>query len=889
MPTSLEDRIDGLVRDWVLAVQRRYRLVIAVELLLTVAAAVFAVTQLGVNMDNKKMLSPDLPFQRAARAYERYFHSLDDALLIAVDGETAEQAREAADRLARRIGEDRDGFSDVYVPGADSFLQRHGLLYRSADELDEFVDQISLVQPVLAELAREPSIARLARIIRFALDRERESPGAAQETWPQVLDRIGAATVSVFDEYPVALSWESLIVAGTALDPETRQVIVAQPVLEFDKLLAAQQAIEGIRTAARELDLVPERGVRVRITGNPALNYEEMFGLAWDVGVSSAMSFLLVTVVLYAALRNMRLVTAAAVTLLTGLVWTAAFAAVAVGQLNLVSIAFAVLFIGLGVDFSIHLGMHYADAAHTGGDARAAMRTALDRIGTALILCSVTTAVGFLAFYPTGYRGVAELGLIAGGGMFIIIFQTLTLFPAMLAALMERRSKPVRGSLRFRLSPPAFVATHPGSVVAAALILGGAAVAILPKVRFDSNVVAIRDPTTESVQTFQDLLARSSTSPWYIDALTVDLDEARALAARVRELDLVRAAVSLADYVPQDQDEKREILSAVALMLDVPTGAVAATPPDAGEQVRALRELRDALDVEWLRQKQSPLGLSARLLARRLDQFLQRLAAEATPEVALAELQEVLLGNFPAQLERLRLAADPPPVQLETLPRSLTRRMIASDGHARVQIFPRNDLGGDGDGEMARFVDAVRVIEPQATGVAVNLVEFGRATWQSLREALTLAFAAITALLLLLWRRLGDAAMVLAPLILGAVLTGGTMVAIGISFNFANVVVLPLLIGIGVDSGIHLVHSSRIGEARDALLESVTARAVFFSALTTIASFGSLAFAGHRGIASMGVLLVCGMLIILACNLIVLPALVTLRARRAQGDTDQRP
>lgn len=886
MRIPLESRIDGLVRDYVLAVQRRYRLVIAVDLIATLIAGLFAATHLGVNMDNKTLLSPDLPFQKAARAYQRYFHSLDDALLIVVDAETAEQARGAAALLAAKIAEAADTFSDVYVPGADEFFQRHGLLYRSLDELDQFVDQISVAQPVLADLAREPSVARLARIIRFGLDRERDHPGTTPEAWPRILDQIGDATVRVFEEYPVALSWESLIVAGTALDPETRQVIVAEPVLDFNKLLAASQAIDTIRAAARELDLAPERGVRVRITGNPALNYEEMLGLVWDVGGSSAVSFLLVTGVLYLALRNMRLVAAAATTLLIGLVWTAAFAAAAVGQLNVVSIAFGVLFIGLGVDFAIHLGMHYADAAHTGGDSHKAMQVALDRIGTALILCSLTTAVGFFAFYPTGYRGVAELGLIAGGGMVIIVAQTLTLFPTMVSALMERRTRPVRGSLQFRLSPPGIVTTHPGTIAIVALALGGAAAAALPHLRFDHNVVAMRNPSTESVQAFDDLLARSRTSPWYIDALAPNLEAAQRLAARMRELEVVRTAVSLADYVPEDQEEKREVLSTVAMLLDVPGGdGGGADLPDTQEQIRALRELHTSLDAEWLRRDRSALGRSARQLAQRIEQFLQRIDTGNEADAALADLQEVLLGNFSEQLERLRRAVDPPLIRLDDLPRSLKERMVAADGHARVQIFPAGDLGGEG--ESARFVDAVREIEPQATGVAVNLLEFGRATSQSLREALSLAFGAITLLLLLLWRRFGDTALVLAPLVLGAMLTGGLMVAIGMQFNFANVVVLPLLIGIGVDSGIHLVHSARIGEARDALLESVTARAVFFSAVTTITSFGSLAFSSHRGIASMGVLLVCGMLIILACNLIVLPALVTLRDRWANSPLQQ--
>ncbi len=876
---SLEDRVASLARSWVGAIQNHHRLAIGTILAATVALGIFTALTLGVNMDNKKLLSPDLPFQKAARAYGRYFPSLDDGLLIVLDAQTPEQARASAQALADKLREDRDTFRDVYIPGGDPFFQRHGLLYRSPEELDDFVDHVALVQPILADLSRDASIGSLSRIIQLGLKQARTNPTAAATDWPAVLDKIGVATVRVFDEYPISVSWEDLMVEGTALDIGTRQTIVLEPVLEFGKILAAQNAIAEIRSAAQDLGLTPDRGIEVRITGNPALNYEEMIGLAWDIGVSTFFSLAIVVALLYAALRSMRLVSAAAITLVVGLIWTAAFAAATVGQLNVLSIAFAVLFIGLGVDFAIHLGMQYVDTLNSGtpGDA---MQNTLQHIVSALVLCAITTAIGFLAFYPTGYRGVAELGLISGGGMFITLFQTFTLFPALVSALLGDHPENLRPALPLRLVPPRAVTTHPGWIVAIAIALAIAALLQLPHMKFDINVVEMRDPKTESVQAFKDLLARSETSPWYIDVLTPDLEAGQALAERARDLDVVSSALTLADYVPADQDEKRQILETVAMLLEVPIGE-SNNDTSTEQQVSALRDLRNELDADWL-DADSPLGRSALSLRKHLDTFLARVGDEAETKAALAELQKILLGNFTAQFDRLREAADPPLVELKDLPRDLSRRMVSDDGHARVQIFPSEELATSDD--VARFVDTVRELAPDATGVAVNLLELGRATSQSLRQALTSAFVAIAILLLLLWRRIGDTLLVLAPLLLGAILNGGLMVALDIQLNFANVVVLPLLIGIGVDCGIHLVYAARDGKAANALLESVTARAVFFSTMTTTASFGSLSLSSHRGISTLGMLLVFGILIILVCNLVVLPALITLRQRAGASD-----
>jgi len=214
-------------------------------------------------------------------------------------------------------------------------------------------------------------------------------------------------------------------------------------------------------------------------------------------------------------------------------------------------------------------------------------------------------------------------------------------------------------------------------------------------------------------------------------------------------------------------------------------------------------------------------------------------------------------------------------------------RMRAPDGEARVQIFASENL--EKQGALVRFADSTSTILPHATGMAVDLVEFARTTAAALRQALLVALLAIAIIVWLLWRSLSDTLFVILPLLLGALLTLGAMASFGLAFNFANVVVIPLLLGIGVDTGIHLMHRSKTMASGEDLLGSVTARAAFFSAATTIMSFGNLALAGHRGIRSLGILLVISMCLMLLANLVFLPALLTLRAKRAQGARESEP
>jgi hypothetical protein len=415
-------------------------------------------------------------------------------------------------------------------------------------------------------------------------------------------------------------------------------------------------------------------------------------------------------------------------------------------------------------------------------------------------------------------------------------------------------------------------------VAVVAALLGAGALALVPGVRFDHDPVRLRDPSTESARAFMELLQSSDTSPWNIDVVRGDLDAAKAEAERLRRLDVVERAITLADFVPSEQEEKRSILEQTAGILNLPARVAAETPIDPAERRRAVATLRDALATSEAT-RLGTLAESARRFELELAQVQARAEASDDPDRVYRELERALLGDLPRQLELLARVLEPPEVTLADLPDEVVRDMLTPGGRARIRVFPAGDLGAEGG--LERFVDEVRALAPDATGSAVSLLEWRRATVRSFRNALGLALALISLLLWLRWRRVGDTLLVLVPLLLAALLTAATTVAIGMPFNFINVVVIPLLLGIGVDSGIHMVERHRAGEGGEAgsqsLLESATARAVYYSSLTTVGSFGALAFSTHRGLASMGLLLVFGLLYALAGNLLLLPALIELR------------
>ncbi len=872
---SYQARLDrsvgtGLAR-LVAAVWRRPRAVVLACAAIALLGVVHAVFTLRIQSDNVRLVADGLPFRQVFEELIEHLPVLNRSLIVLVESDSPLTARDTADQLALAL-RDESSVRDVYQPGGGLFFRRNALLYLDVDEIDDLIDRLARLQPALAQVDRSPEIGPLVDWARDALALQGVVP-EAPDLWIDLLDRLAEAARSASEGRIVAADW-SEIVRGTRQGETTRAVLFVEPRSEYRQLAEAGDTMRTIRRVAAEVAADAGASTTIRITGYPALAYEEVQGLLSDTALAGLASLVLAACFLRLSLRSWRLVAAGSLTLLVGLGWTAGFASLAIGSLNIISVLFAVLFIGLGVDFAIHLGIRYLDGIEAGLEPEHAMCAAVERAGGALALCAATTAIGFYSFVPTDYKGVAELGLIAGTGMLIIFFLSVSFHPALLALglrperVVPRSPNPVLGLLS-RL-----VARRSGWICGAALLAMGGGLFAFPALRFDANVIKMRDPGAESVQAFEALLSeRGIGSPWYIDVLAVDAQAAEDVAQRVEGLDSVDQVVTLRDWVPDAQEEKLALLEDAALLLETPSASGERVVFDLQATHRILVALQALIAERAPHFQPEALRSAALSAARALERFLARVEASEDPEALIAGLEVNLIGRLPSRLAALRDALEAERFGVEELPAGLLERMRTRDGRIRVQIYPAEDLNDPAAWE--RFADGVRSVEPRATGLAINLLEFGRVTMDSLRQAFVTALIAITGLLWLVGHR-REIPFVMLPLVWAGIIAGGAVVLAGIELNFANVVVLPLLFGIGVDSTIHLVSRWR-EDSRVELGTTSTARAVLYSALTTAASFGTLALSAHRGVASLGLLLLLGLACTLLASLVVLPAILTLR------------
>ena len=862
---------------WVGWSVRHARLVVAGAALITIALAYYTWTHLSINTDTDQMIDPDLPFRQVYENFNQTFPQLANSFLMVVDAATPEEADAVARHLVAELHGRDELVMNAYAPGTGDFFDRHGFLYLDLDELYALTDSLADAEPVLAGLAQDTSLRGLSDVLVLALDDAAKNNGPPERLARVLADLTPSAQAAAAGTIRL-LSWQELFQDDeTDILESRRRVVMVQPVLDFTSFKPARAALAEARRLGEAAEAATP-GLTVRLTGKMAIRAEELKSVSRGAKISGIVSFLLVTLILGFGIRSLRLVLAALTTLAIGLIWTASFALAAIGYFNVISIAFAVLFIGLGIDFAIHFVLRYREEIWAGHDSDEALSRTARGVGLPLALAAPTTAIAFYAFAPTAYAGLAQLGIISGTGMFISLFTSLTILPALMALMpLKHTSAPVTGG-----GNPVgrLIARHAKAFSIAGFIAGAIALIAVPQVSFDYDPIKLKDPETESVQAFQDLLAREDSSPYAAQIMAADMAEAAALKTRLEELDSVGRVVTLASYVPGGQPEKLEVLFDASLFMTpvlMPLPAPdAQMPPTANEQRRALGDLIAGLEALENAEVDAALLDSARPLRLALEQVMaasERGESEDGAEGAIERLEDGLLRLFPEVLNRLRRGFATPGVTLADLPADIRTRYEAGDGSIRVEVYPQADLGDQA--ALSRFIDEVSRLHGDVTGNAVQVKRAGEIVIDAMQQATATAAVLIILFLLLLFRAARDVALILSPVMLAAAMTAAATVWLNIPFNFANVIVLPLLIGLGVDAGIHLVMRAREeSEGSRQILETSTPRAVLLSALTTVGSFGSLALSSHRGTASMGELLTISVFLTLACTLLVLPGLI---------------
>jgi hopanoid biosynthesis associated RND transporter like protein HpnN len=853
--------LTSIVVSTVKACTRFAFLTVLIALILMVAAGFYTARHFAINTDINTLISPDLDWRKRDNQFGQAFDR-ERTILAVVDAPTAELTGAARTALEQKLAGDTKHFDSVQALGAGEFFEKNGLLFLPVADVGRLTGQFEAAAPLVEILAGDPSLRGLTGALETGLAGAKRGQFKLDST-ERPFSMIAQTVENVLNTGSATFSWRELVSPKPLTDSDRRAFIEFKPILDFNALEPGKAATDAIREAARELNLAADYGARVRLTGPVPIANEEFATVQDGAIVNGIGTVLVVLVILWMALHSPKIIFAVFVTLFIGLSITTAVGLMMVGSLNLLSIAFAVLFVGLGVDFGIQYSVRYRSERFKSNDLRAALVKAAERSAVPLSLAAMATAAGFLSFLPTDYKGVSELGKIAGAGMLVAFLSSITVLPALLSLFNPSGEKEAVG-YAFLAPLDHFLEKHRVIIIVSTLLIAVAGLPLLYFLRFDFNPINLRNPHVESIATFLDLRNDPNTGANAVDVMTNSEAEAKKIEARLAQVPEVLSVRSLDSFVPEDQPAKLRLIAQGAKVLNpaLNPDSVDAAPSDQ-ENVEALKEAADSLR-KTAGDAKGPGAVASRRLADDLSKLAE--SNQATRE----KTEAVFITPLKIALGQLKNSLQAQPVSLKTLPPELVNSWKAKDGLIRVEALPRGDPN---DNETLRkFAGAVLAAEPNAIGGPVSILKSGETIVKAFIHAGIWALVVISLLLWLTLRRITDVLLTLVPLLVAGAVTLEICVMIGMPLNFANIVALPLLLGVGVAFKIYYVTAWRTG--RTNLLQSSLTRAIFFSAMTTATAFGSLWLSSHPGTASMGKLLALSLVTTLAAVLLFQPALM---------------
>ncbi|NIK49940.1 hypothetical protein FHS46_004320 [Variibacter gotjawalensis] len=794
-------------------------------------------------------------------AFEQAYPGKDNSILVVIEASTPEQAAQAQARLATELEKNKDLFPGVVRSGAGQFFEQNGLLFLPQEEVEKTTGGLAQADQLVGVLAADPSLRGLTDALRFALAGVQR--GAT--TLDQLAPTMNAAAETVEKDLagqPASFSWHGLL-RGKLEPGDLRRFIQVQAKLDFSALEPGKDASDAIRKAARDLNLAETLNARVRLTGAVPIADEEFATVQEGFLFHTVGMVFFVLLILWLALHSGKLIFAVLINMFLGLAITAALGLLMVGSLNLISIAFAVLFVGLGVDFGIQFAVRYRAARFASDDLREALAETARSIGSPLTLAAAAVAAGFLSFLPTAYSGVSELGQIAGVGMLIAFLTSVTFLPALLT-LLNPAGEPAEVGYKALAPVDHFLERHRIGVLAGTALCAIGGLPLLFYLTFDFNPINLRSPKVESIATFLDLRKDPNIGANAINVLLPSQAEAEKVAEGLGKLPEVERAMTVANFVPEDQEPKLKAIRALAEKLEPALNPDNPEPPPTdAENVESLNDTATALE----KAAEAGKGIGADA-AKRLAAALKKVAA--SPEPMRASVTASFIPPLQTVLGELRNYLKAEPVTLESLPQELKSDWITKDGRARAEAIPKGDPN---DNDVLRaFARSVVKAYPNAIGGPISILESGNTIVNAFIQAGIWALLSIAILLWIVLRRISDVLLTLVPLLVAGVLTLEICVLIGMPLNFANIIALPLLLGVGVAFKIYYIMAWRAGQGN--LLQSSLTRAVIWSALASMVAFGSLWLSSHPGTSSMGKLLALSLATTLCAAVLFQPALM---------------
>ncbi len=897
-------------------IARNARFILAGALVLSLISIYYTANNMKFLTGRDDLMPKNTQFHRDYREYRQEFGDMEE-IVVVMECADQEKAARFGELLYEKLNKDNRTFREVFYPYGMPFFKKNGFLFMPLAELKALHENILKAKPVLQPLSASPSIQTLFSSLTGQIDSFLSTGGASANGGEKLasltfmLDKLGKGFEGFGKNGQAAFSLEEFLMSKGKDGQESSfakagrmQILTLLPVKDASSFVPAENAIKLLRSHIKELQGMKDfKEVKVGLTGTPVLEYEEMATSQRDIAIATIISLVLTVILLFFAFRGPGNVFAAMVSLLIALALSFGLATLLIGHLNILSMVFAIMLVGIGIEYGIQVVLRYQEEIGKGSTEFDAIRAGLEKNVWAITMAAATVACAFLTFILTDFKGIAELGIIAGLGIAICVVVTFTVLPAILV-IMSKYRKPGKCKPDVHLTSGQSVSLAPGknakpglparilfgypkAVIAITVVLCIASIYPLLHVRFDYNLLNLQAKGLESVNYAYKLMKSSENSGYFAVVTASSAAEAAAKSKALEALPSVDHVVSLSSFVPEDQEQKLAIIASLQReFADI-------KPAEYEEDLRVMelptvfehfRNATERLKV-YLEKEKKPQAVEVKKFLNTLDRFFAGLEKQKDTGALgmLKDFQGGMLAGLPEKIGFLKASLNPAWVTTADIPQELRSRFVGRTGKYLLQVAPKKEIFEREP--LEAFIGDVRKVDAHATGEPVMVYESMTIMRDAYRGAFFYAFIAISVILLITFRSFKAAAIGLIPLVVGVLFMVSGMWLAGIDFNSANIIVMPLILGIAVDSGIYIINRfRREGETSVEVVSRSAGRGVIYNTFMIMASFGALMVAHHRGVFSIGAIMSMGMAACQIAFILVLPAVLTLYAGRYKRD-----
>ncbi|MGR3220707.1 MAG: MMPL family transporter [Candidatus Anammoxibacter sp.] len=901
-------------------VGRNHYSILIFFILLSALSIYYTIHNLGFMTDRNDLISHSTKYYKDYAAYREEFKDFDD-LLIAVEGSNKQHVKNFVEELAGFLLANPKDFKDVFYKIDPEFINSQKLLFLDLDELHKLKHKLAINKGLISSVIQNPGLESLfnevnkeitgAKFGDFKIDSfDSEEKKQVDLSLPiSVLEQMIA---HIKGENVSSSPWQNLFIEKSGdmdgegyLTTKGKQFyfIFVNPVEDKQDFAQAVDQIKLLRNYIKNLEF-KYSDVTAGVTGSAALSSDEMISSKNDTIKASFISIIGVAILLIVSLKGFVFPLSAVFTLIISVCLSIGFTTLTVGHLNVLSVVFTTILIGLGIDFGIHFIMRFQEEMAAEDNVLSAITKAVNRTGKGIIAGAITTSFAFAATMLADFKGIAELGFIAGTGIIICLIVTMTLLPSIIIIIdglkSQTRKRTEKTAHRYSISNVTihpvldFLLRKPKVLIGVTIISILLSFFLMKDVSFDYNILNLQADGVESVDYEKKIIECSGRSALYGAVVVDTFDEILPMKKMLEALPSVDVVNSIDSIIPANQDEKLNIIQEIpALFSDITFTQETSSPVNLITLSNTLNKiyLKIGKDAGGVKISDGKSGAESYIKVRRLIADFNRLVKNDKNNLAeqsLNEYQNVLFADFNKKLTSFAEAIMPDKIDVDNIPEPFKERFIGKTGKYFLQVFPKINIYERG--AMDKFTEDIRSVDPNATGPAITSGESGRLMKKGYVMGGLYAFIAIIIFIRLSFKSLRYTLLSIIPLTVGAIWTLAIMGIFNLRFNLANLIILPLIIGIGVDNGIHIVHRFRDDIGSGNTISPVyksTGKAVILSSLTTTIGFGSLMVASHRGIHSIGVLLTIGVLCCLAASLTILPAILEIMQKNLPSSNNR--